>query len=401
MSLDFQQVQEQVRQLGENAAARHKELEKRRELAKALLETYAVDFEAIQNKVQQAVEQDSTLRCARPKSDEVGGPEPLNAAFQLPDLPIQATIIAADGSQIPLDRHAAVEYCLVNVGGIALTSGSAQAPLRRVYSRLMYDEALKTLTGKITEAGLALLRDKEERTLLAEMADEVSVNPVVAFTDGPIELWGAREPGAEAVDFQKHLKDYLETLKRLEHSGAIMAGYVDKPTANLVVRMLEVLIADDQAMADLRRHQPLQGVTDFELYSEILKPGERSAVYAIQTQSARQYKEGLALHFFYLNVGRPGHNWLARIEVPAWVVVDYTLLDTLQAVIVDQCRAMGSRPYPYLLHRAHETAVVSMEEREQVAQMINLELRRQGIEPGEQSQKQASKDLKGRTGYKQ
>jgi hypothetical protein len=144
----------------------------------------------------------------------------------------------------------------------------------------------------------------------------------------------------------------------------------------------------------------LRGVTDIDLYRTLLKPGERSAVFATQSQSARQYKDSLALHFFYLNVGRARHNWLARIEIPAWVVTDRAKLDALHAVLINQCQAMGSRPYPYLLHRAHETAVVTMEEREQVAQMINLELRRHGIEPGEQSQKQQSKELQGRTGYK-
>jgi hypothetical protein len=60
---------------------------------------------------------------------------------------------------------------------------------------------------------------------------------------------------------------------------------------------------------------------------------------------------------------------------------------------------MGSRPYPYLLHRAHETAVVTLDDREQVTQMIALELRRRHVEVGEVSQKQGSKDLGGRTRY--
>lgn len=400
MSLDFQQVQDQVHKLGENAAARQQSLENNRAMALQMLELYASQFEVIQAKVGQAAEQDPSLRCARPMDPAVSAPELLNASLPLPPLPSQATVIAADGSQIPLDRHAAVEYCLVNVGGIALTSGSAQPPHRQVVTRLMYDEALETASGKITEAGLALLRDKEERTLLAEMAEHADVCPVVAFTDGPIELWGAHDPAAGAANYQNTLKDYLQTLKRLERSGVISAGYVDKPSANLVVRMLELLLADDQAMSDLAHHTPLRGVTDFYLYSRLLKPGERSAVFATQTQSARQYKDGLALHFFYLNVGRPSHAWLARVEVPAWVVSDPEKLGALQAVIIDQCQAMGSRPYPYLLHRAHETAVVSLDEREQVAQMISLELRRRGLDPGEESSKQGSKKLQGRTGYK-
>jgi hypothetical protein len=235
--------------------------------------------------------------------------------------------------------------------------------------------------------------------MLADMAERATVFPVVTFTDGPIELWGARDPGAEATDYTKHLRDYLQALKRLERSGAVTAGYVDNPSANLVVRLLEIMVAEDRDLANMRRYHPLHGATDFTLFRRILQPGQRSAVFATQTQSARYYEDGLALHFFYMNVGRQDHSWLARIEIPAWVVMDPEKLAALQAVIMNQCQAMGSRPYPYLLHRAHETAVVSLEEREQVTQMITLELRRHGIEPGEQSQKQQHKNLPGRTGY--
>jgi hypothetical protein len=61
---------------------------------------------------------------------------------------------------------------------------------------------------------------------------------------------------------------------------------------------------------------------------------------------------------------------------------------------------MGSRAYPYLLHRAHETAVVTLPEKDQVSQMIAVELLRRGVEVGEVSQKQASKEMGGRTRYK-
>ena len=76
------------------------------------------------------------------------------------------------------------------------------------------------------------------------------------------------------------------------------------------------------------------------------------------------------------------------------------MLNNLHAVLVDQCRIMGTRPYPYLLQRAHETALLSRQEKEQVTQMIILELRQRGIKLEGPSQKQASKDLPGRTSYK-
>ena len=59
----------------------------------------------------------------------------------------------------------------------------------------------------------------------------------------------------------------------------------------------------------------------------------------------------LALHFFYLNVGAENDDYLARVEIPAWVAENPAQLDTLHAVLISQCRMLGPRPYPYLLHR--------------------------------------------------
>lgn len=137
----------------------------------------------------------------------------------------------------------------------------------------------------------------------------------------------------------------------------------------------------------------MQGLTDRDIYLELLDPGERSAVFAIHSPSAALYRDEIALHFFYLNVGRAG---LARVEIPAWVAVSQQKLDALHAALIEQCRIMGPRPYPYLLHRAHEVAVVSIQEKEQVTQWIAQELRQRGVPVGERSYKQSAKDLPGK-----
>jgi NurA-like 5'-3' nuclease len=88
-----------------------------------------------------------------------------------------------------------------------------------------------------------------------------------------------------------------------------------------------------------------------------------------------------------------------RVEIPRWVADDTDKLGMLHAVLVAQCRMLGARPYPYLLHRAHETAVVSHDERNQVEQMLLRELREQGAETDEGSYKQSAKDLPGKTRF--
>jgi hypothetical protein len=393
MSLDFQQLYEQVRQLGDGAPARHERLQALRRQAAGLLIQAAADPERLRRKALQAVRSDPQLRCALPRPQSS---ESLTGAFPLPELPARGSLIAADGSQINPDRHAEVAYCLVNTGAIQVQLGAAAAPQVQVRSRLLHDEQLYQGGSQITDNTVALLRDLNERAMLSELAALAPEKPVITFTDGPLELWGAREGEAASV-YQQKLGEYLDALRRLERIGAAAAGYVDKPGAALVVRLLEIALLPEDRLDEIHAFHPLVGVTDLDLYRPLLGPGARSAVFALQSGSAEQYGGGLALHFFYLNVGRDNHPWLARVEVPAWVVEDPSLLDALHAALTAQCQVLGARPYPYLLHRAHETAVVRQEERQQLTQMIIQELYRRGVPVGEVSYKQTAKNNPGRT----
>ena len=78
------------------------------------------------------------------------------------------------------------------------------------------------------------------------------------------------------------------------------------------------------------------------------------------------------------------------------IVYENEEFNLLQAALLDQTAQMGARPFPYLLHRAHEVAVVHPEEKDQLENMIPAELRRQGADVGEQSYKQSAKELPGR-----
>jgi hypothetical protein len=387
MSLDFQQVQEQVRLMGENAQQHAQRLQELRQHANDLLQHNARELARLRHKVENARQHDPSLRCALPLDDPSA--EPLDGHFPLPPLPAQATLIAADGSQINPDRHAAVNYCLVNVGAIRMRHGSSEPPRPSTQCRLLYDEQLYTAAGTLTDESVALMRDLNERRYLVELVEDATP-PVVTFTDGPMELWGAKDEGGEG-GFRKHLQDYLEALSRLRDLGVTTAGYVDKPGADLVVRLLEIAATAEEDLGNIRKQRPLRGVTDTDLYRERLEAGERSAVFAIQSRSLEDYRGDLALRFFYLNVGPSDDPWLARVEVPAWVVADPHKLNNLHAVLINQCRIMGGRPYPYLLHRAHETAVVTLDEKEQLTLMIKNELQRNKVRVGRESYKQALK----------
>ncbi|MCK6584977.1 MAG: DNA double-strand break repair nuclease NurA, partial [Anaerolineales bacterium] len=303
------------------------------------------------------------------------------------------TLIAADGSQINPDRHASVQFGLVNVGAIIMKLNSGEAPEITTESELLFGDDLFPNGVPMSDGMVALKRDLAEREKLDKLSKGIK-GQVVTFTDGPIELWGAK--GDDAQAYSEFVDRYKTILSRLQTRGVVTAGYVDKPSADLVVRLLEIAMADQEQMQKLRVFHPLRGVSDRWLYGErenpLLKPGHRSAVFRIQSSSEKNYKGVLELHFFYLNVGTEGHPWPVRVEVPKWVVDDKEKLNLLHAVLVEQCKMMGSKPYPYLLNRAHEIAVVKNEEKQQIEQLLTMELSRHGEETDDPSHKQAGKD---------
>jgi hypothetical protein len=384
MSVDFQHVRQQVIALGESAQRKAEQNSRLLEEALRLLRAHANNREALRRKVERVVQAyDPHLRCALPLN------ETLDQGYPLPPLPEQATILAADGSQAAPSRHEAYEYALVNVGAIQMQLGSGQAPLLTVESRLMYDDQLDDLT----DATLALIRDLNERRLLADLAEK-SPAGAITFTDGQMELWLGEVSRQDESDlFKQSLQEYRQVLQRLQAARASAAGYVDRPAGRSVLRLLEVFQTPEEDLPGVRKSRPFRGLRDLHLFRGLLRPGERSALFEIQSPTGSFYAGDLALHFFYLNVGRDGHDSLARVEVPRWVVDQPTMLDDLQAVLVQQCRVMGARPYPYLLHRAHETALVTLQERDQVTQMVLRELRSRGLAVDDKSNKQLAKDL--------
>lgn len=395
MPINYQEIYTQIKQVGQGAKERRKKKEEAQELAKGLLDTYSSQLDFLRSKVDSAKAADANIRCAVPLDEE------LASSYSMPDSVIQSTLIAADGSQAIADRHSPVQFCVINVGAITMKPNSGETPTLEVESELFFGDAIEE-NGLTTDGGVALRRDLAERSVIEKLSKGLK-GSVVSFTDGTLEIFRAKDIDNASM-YRNTVEKYISVLSRLQGRGIISAGYIDKPSSSLVVKLLELTqITIPEEMEKLRNAPPLKYVTDRWLFGygnklfQLLPPGHRSAVFKIQSSSEKSYKGVLELHFFYLNVGTEGHPWPVRVEIPRWVVDDKKQLDLLHAVLVEQCRMMGSKPYPYLLHRAHETAVVKNEERYQIEQMLQQELRRNNEDVDEGSNKQSAKDLKGRT----
>jgi len=384
MPIDYRQIQEQIQPYGDQLRLRQDALDLRRRTARERLAAHALELEALTDRVERAAEINPALRCAVPAGERLDLCVPLQ-----PGAP-PATLLAADGSQINPDRDAAVDYCVINVGAVSLRVGSGEPLQVTVRSQLLDVQELYTLDGLISEGTVALKRDLGERRLLAELAADAQP-PVITLTDGPLELFREREPTRE---YDRALSEYLGVLEGLAERRVVTAGYVDRPRSDLVIRLLELADRPEDKLDRGERERPKVHLPDIFLFRDLLStPGDRSAVFAIRSPLAQRFRGDLALHFFYLNVGLPERPSLARVEVPAWVCADPSVLAALQTVLLEQCHILSTRPYPYLLYRAHEVAEVPLEDKRRLDELLAAEVLRQRMAPASKSPKQSAKDM--------
>jgi hypothetical protein len=389
MPINYQEIYTQIKQVGLGAKERNQKKQDAQKLAQKLLKIHSSELDALRSKVDSAKAADANIRCAVPLDEELASSHPL------PDS-APATLIAADGSQAIADRHSPVQFCVINVGGIIMKPDSGETPAVEVESELFFGDAIEE-NGLTTDGGVALRRDLAERSVIEKLSKGLK-GSVVSFTDGTLEIFRTKDIDSPSM-YRNTVEKYISVLSRLQGRGVISAGYIDKPSSSLVVKLLELTqITIPDEMEKLRNAPPLKYVTDRWLFGygnklfQLLPPGHRSAVFKIQSNAEKSYKGVLELHFFYLNVGTEGHPWPVRVEIPRWVVDDREQLNLLHAVLVEQCKILGGKPYPYMLNRAHEIAVVKNEEKQQITQLLQMELNRQGEDVEDPSNKQAGKD---------
>lgn len=381
MPLNYLQLQPQIDQYSQRASLSRQELASKLQTALELLRDCGRRHSEIRSSLNDKI-------TSRQRGDRCAllANEPADSSHNSPESSSNYVLLTSDGSQIAPSPHDALSVALVNTSRLCFQPGSGLAPQVDVFTQFLTDENGQIELGEVSEDLVSLKRDVEEVRVLAEWQNDSGL-PVIALGDGPLELF--HQPRSEA-DFARAFEMYKAELGVLRGKGIITAGYTDRPRAALVVKMLEFINNGDQQIH-------LGGLEDLVVFSELLKSGRRSAVFALWSSSSQKYTGDLALHFFYLNVGSEKFPWIARVEIPAWVAADPQQVSLLQRTLLDQCRLMGTRPYPYLLHRAHEEAVVHLDEKEQLIARLAVELQRRGLGISAQSNKLSAKELQSRT----
>ena len=387
MPVNLIDIQKKLASFSSQAKAHHQRVVSRLETLQTRLVENASRLDELKEMVNREADINPRLRCAVPVS------EPLNTVIPVGSLPDQVTLVAADGSQINPSHHARVPFSVINVGVVTMVRGSGETPKVYTESALLdYDTVLQPEGGMLSEGGVAMKRDLRERAVLLDVADGLDA-PAIAMVDGPLEL--IRDPQAMS-GFESFVKEYETILTGFLKRDLTLLGYIDKSQNDLIGRLLSLIPAGTAEQAELQKgsERNLSGVRDTYLMETLLRnPGDRSAIFGVYSRTALGFRPELRLHFFYLNVGAPDRPHLARIEIPAWVAEDAEKIALIQAALLDQAQMMGSKPYPYLLHRSHEEALISLDEHQWVEDMIVKAFMQDGLDVGELSNKQYLKDM--------
>ncbi len=310
----------------------------------------------------------------------------LSDVFPSPASPGDFSVVAADGSSIPPDRHSPVRFYVINTGHAILTYGHHPDAHLDSEGRLYFEEkdlyispGRKNIPVEGTRLGMTM-EMAELQALLA--ASRSAIQPAVALRDGSLILWALQTEDEEVQ--HRFLGEFKACLEEFRASRIPLVGYVSYPGSHDVVNTLRVGLCQDDpsdcdacslAEKDRTLCSFLSTTLDRQLFDGLLQDGERSDVFESLSAILDRYGDH-CIQFFYMNVGGE----IARIEVPQWVMRDTEMLEFVQAVIYDQCqRSGGYPPYPPALQEAHEQAVIGTADRRLVEELVEQALAERGV----------------------
>ena len=315
-------------------------------------------------------------------------------AAQQPD---EFTIVASDGSFMPPDRHSPVSFFLLNMGQATIRYGrEASASLSsraRLYFR--YNETHiqdDSGFGRPIEGGiLGWKMASEEMEYLWEHAS-AAPKPALAIRDGSLIFWGLQSEGKGVQDAL--LRPVLGALFKFRDAGIPIVSYISYPGSRDVNNSLRVWLCPEDPLhcqcgpEDREKLcEMLKSTTDRVTFENILRPGERSAVFSSSSEVLEKYGPH-RIQFFYMHVGSE----IARVEAPEWVVEDPATMGFVQAVLMDQAKRGDG--YPPALMEAHEQAVISTEDKRLVNRLLERLMESEGL-PFTRSYKDRSKRIRG------
>ncbi|MGH2414403.1 MAG: DNA double-strand break repair nuclease NurA, partial [Microcystaceae cyanobacterium] len=316
--------------------------------------------------------------------------------------PHSHSIFATDGSQIAPSHHE-IAYCyLINVGRVMLHYGQNLHPLLDSIPEVYYkseDVYVSKQWGIRTEEWMGHRRTVLEAQMLAEMACRwvnppgAHTEPNLAMVDGSLIYWFLEALPLDARD--RILPPILSAWEQLRQTKIPLMGYLSASrsmealnflrfqtcpyeTPNCVVNCMD-------SVDELHPCQEIDPLRDATLWAYLLEPGQRGPLWRSSLRILDLYDEAQRIYFCYVNVGTE----IARIEIPAWVAEDASLLESSLSIMLAQVsKGYG---YPVALAESHNQAVVRGGDRARFFALLEQQMIRAGLYNVGTSYKEARK----------
>jgi hypothetical protein len=328
--------------------------------------------------------------------------EPLNTKVRIATAPKSHSVFATDGSQIAPSHHE-IAYCyLINIGRIMLHYGQNLHPLLDSIPEVYYrreDLYASKQWGIRTEEWMGYRRGVLEAQYLAEMACRwvrppgPHTDPNLAMVDGSLIYWFLESLPQEARD--QILLPLLAAWEELKIARIPLLGYLSASRSSEAMNFLRLQACDyetpncglhcsglEQDTTPCQLFEPLRDAT---FWSYLLEPGQRSPLWQSSARILDLYSTDQRIYFCYVNVGTE----IARVEVPAWVVEDSSLLEQSLSIMLAQVnKGYG---YPVAIAEAHNQAVVRGGDRARFFALLEQQMLKTGLQNVGTSYKEARK----------
>ncbi|MEA5625970.1 DNA double-strand break repair nuclease NurA [Nostoc sp. UHCC 0251] len=321
--------------------------------------------------------------------------EPLETCIDIPVPPKIHTVIATDGSQIAPNHHE-IAYCyLLNIGRVVLHYGQNRHPLLDSLPEVFYrpeDLYMSRQWGIRTEEWMSFRRTASETTVLAELACAAKGEaPALAMVDGSLVYWFLEQLPIDARD--RILPPILEAWQQMRDAQIPLMGYLSASRSIETMNFLR-LLACPHPVPDCKTYCPNQlekvackifeQLRDTSVWATRLKPGQRSTLWRSNSPILELYGDQ-SIYFCYVHVGTE----IARIEVPAWVAENATMLD--QALGLMLAQVQKGYGYPVAIAEAHNQAVVKGGDRTRFFALLEQQMIKAGLKNVGTSYKEARK----------
>jgi hypothetical protein len=323
--------------------------------------------------------------------------EPLSTRISLKTPPNSHTVIATDGSQIAPNHHE-IAYCyLINVGRVVLHYGQSRHPLLDSVPEVFYrpeDLYVSRQWGIRTEEWMGYRRTVSEVEALADLAVNDRLNtskktvPILGMVDGSLIYWFLEGLPNDARD--RILPPILAAWNQMRLAGVPLVGYLSAsrsseainflrlqacphPNPNCLTHCPSASVGEVAGRIDRAPCQVFDPLRDTLLWGALLEPGQRGPLWRSSSSILNFYGEYHHVYFCYVNVGSE----IARIDCPAWVAEDSTLLDSALSLMLGQVQK--GYGYPVTLAEAHNYAVVRGGDRNRFFALLEQQMIKAGL----------------------